>query len=62
MVLKVFANFNGINYYENEILYLRIFIKLEKCGNKESKYYEEFWKWELKFISNFILKDLKYFP
>ena len=42
MVLKVFANFNGINYYENEILCLRIFIKLEKCGNKESKYYEEF--------------------
>ena len=30
--------FNDINYYENNIPYLRIFIKLKRCRNNENKY------------------------
>ena len=37
--------FNWRNDYE---VSMRIFIRLERCKDKESKFYEEFWIWEVK--------------
>ena len=39
MILVVF---NGVNYYENWIPYLRIFIKLERYKHKERKFMRNF--------------------
>ena len=44
----IFVAFNGINYYK---VSMRIFIRLERCKNMESKFVRNFEYEKLKFFS-----------